>query len=266
MSQTNKIYYEKTTETNFEREAEIVLRKIHKTKKHIDFNRICIEGNLLPNYTYIDKKTVQKLRLKKPEIITRRRKHVNDELNDLKQKLLTLNNQYQTLFLNWTKSSNINCINKTISILKSKILNSEKVIDNNRNSKLLKLKSQNSNTVNDKNFATVQIINYTSITIPPEITKILQFGLDSAIGGSSRKDHILSKFEGMFQQWAKFAHNQGLDILKISEIRSLLFSEFLKFSNCSTPNSDREILRNFLNQHENIVFMPVDKSKNMCLF
>ena len=216
MSQTNKTYYGKMTETNYEREVEIVLRKIHKTKKHIEFNRSCLEGNFLPKYTYIDNKTVQKLRLKKPEIIRKRRKHVTDELNRLDKKLLTLNENYNNLYVNWTKSSPIDHINKSISITKSKILNTEKLIDSNRDAKLLKLKPNSLNTVN-QNIATVNIINYTSITIPSKIKKILQFGLDSAIGGSSRKDHILSKFEGIFQQWAKFAHNQGLDIFKISD-------------------------------------------------
>ena len=94
----------------------------------------------------------------------------------------------------------------------------------------------------------------------------LKFGLQFPIGDSSRKNQILCKFEQLFQQWLKFAQGQNLDTLKITEIRSLLFSEITKFANCVSDNSGHQKLQDFLSQHDDILFTAVDKSKNICAF
>ena len=86
------------------------------------------------------------------------------------------------------------------------------------------------------------------------------------VGGISRKNSIHAKFEQFFSDWSTHALDQGLDVLKITEVKSLLFLEFLKFSNCVTPNSDTKILRDFLKQNPNLLFCPLDKSKDICLY
>ena len=70
------------TETEKEREAEKILRRIHIIKQHIEFNSTCLQGKLLPNYTYLPPKLVQRLNLKKPQIIQKRLQHVKDELHN----------------------------------------------------------------------------------------------------------------------------------------------------------------------------------------
>lgn len=56
-----------------------------------------------------------------------------------------------------------------------------------------------------------------------------------------------------------------IDCFRIAEIRSLLVLEMQKLKNCDTPNSDHKDLRTFLDQNKNLIFLEVDKSKNLAL-
>ena len=152
-------------------------------------------------------------------------------------------------------------LNKKTSIINTKIENAENSNNVKRDDKLKKLRGD---TVT--NHATVSIHNFTNTEIPPKIKKCLELGIESPIGGIPRKNSVHAKFEQFFSDWSSHALDQGLDLLKITEVKSLLFLEFLKFTNCTTPNSDTKILRDFLKQNPNLLICPVDKSKDICIY
>jgi hypothetical protein len=55
------------TETQY-RDLENEIRKLHKTKEHISFLTKCAEHNILPNFTILSNSTIEKLKLKRPQI------------------------------------------------------------------------------------------------------------------------------------------------------------------------------------------------------
>ena len=58
----------------------------------------------------------------------------------------------------------------------------------------------------------------------------------------------MPNFSIFFLLTLSHALDQGLDLLKIAEVKYFLVLEFLKFINCTTPNSGTKSLRDFLNK------------------
>ena len=116
-------------------------------------------------------------------------------------------------------------------------------------------------------YAKISVINYTKdkVQIPLKIEKIMNLGLKNAICGIADKTLILHKNEILFTNWLNHAQTSGLDPFKIAEIRSLLTIEMQKMKNCFTPNSDCKEVKNFLDSNKNLLFVEIDKSKNLAL-
>ena len=154
-----------------------------------------------------------------------------------------------------------NELHKHISICTSRIQNIEK---NNHDKRNLKIKNLKGN--NEMEYAQINIINLSEIEIPEHIKKILSQGISAPCGGVPNKNSIHGKFENFFNEWVEYAQSINLDLLKITEIKSLLFLQFLKFSKCASSNSDTKTLRTFLRENENILVCPVDKGKDVVVY
>ena len=118
-----------------------------------------------------------------------------------------------------------------------------------------------------ENYAKTSIVNFTrnNLEIPENITKMLELGLKNAIGGIGNKNQILHKNEILFTHWLEYAQKSNLSTFKIAEIRALLTLEMQKLKNCNTPNLDSKAIRQFLDHNKNVVFVEIDKSKNLAL-
>ena len=131
-----------------------------------------------------------------------------------------------------------------------------------KNPKLKKSKIEKSKIEHEK----IQIRNFSNKEIPQEIIEILSLGLDHPVGGIPRKNTILNQFELFFSQWSEYAHNNEIDLIKVTEIKSLLFLEFLKFCNCSSDMTNITKLKNFIKNNDDIIFCVIDKSKDIAIY
>ena len=75
----------------------------------------------------------------------------------------------------------------------------------------------------------------------------------------------MHKNEILFTHWLEYAQKSNLSTFKIAEIRALLTLEMQKLKNCNTPNLDSKAIRQFLDHNKNVVFVEIDKSKNLAL-
>ena len=57
-----------------------------------------------------------------------------------------------------------------------------------------------------------------------------------------------------------------MDLIKITEIKSLLYLEFLKFCKCSTDSTRATKLKNFLKENDDLSICVIDKSKNIGIY
>ena len=69
------------TETQF-RNLEKILRKLHRIREHIFFLNKCTQHEILPNFTNLSHSTIEKLQLKKPQIMNHRYKIFNNALEN----------------------------------------------------------------------------------------------------------------------------------------------------------------------------------------
>ena len=212
------------SENTLLKEYEAILRKFHKTEKHLDFLTNCNKEKILPKFTTIPRKVKESLDLNNHQVKKYREKKLHKAINEknlllseLKLKLTELFSRLLNFFTQYE-------LNQKTSIFNSRISKTEKMADAKRELKLKKLRDQNFNTVHAK----VTIHNFTDIIIPPNIEKILELGIHAAIGGHAQKNTILTKFENFFKEWTNHAQSINLDMLKITEIKSLLFLEFFK--------------------------------------
>ena len=88
-------------------------------------------------------------------------------------------------------------------------------------------------------------------------------GFKNPLGGIGNQTQILHKNELLFSHWLTYAQSRGLNVFKIAEIRSLLVLEMLKLKNCNTPNTDSKVLKLFLDQNKDSIFLQIDKSKDL---
>ena len=167
--------------------------------------------------------------------------HFNDALQkqhcDLNYFILLLNNLYDRIYLINSYSAN-----GTISVIKSRIKDSEFHDDQKRKFKLEKLIKAKSSTFETPK---VTIYNHTDLLLPTEIQRILEKGINRPIGGYTNKKVILAKFEEIWVIWKKHALEQKLDIFQINHIKSELFLAFEQLKNCSTK-TEAQKLKSFL--------------------
>ena len=245
------------TETQF-RNLEKILRKLHRIREHIFFLNKCTQHEILPNFTNLSHSTIEKLQLKKPQIMNHRYKIFNNALENQNNKLnhntLLLNNLYHQIY-----TFNPHNANRIISIIKSRIINSEFRDDKNRQIKLNKRIQAKSNHFEPPK---ITIHNFTDITLPKEIEKILEKGIHGPVGGYSNKKMILAKFEETWKIWYSEAQKSKLDIFQINHVKSELFLAFEQLKNCSTKN-DSQILKKYLDANPHIIITESDKTKNL---
>ena len=242
------------------------LQRKHKCKEHISFLTECQNANLLPHFTRIPKKAKISLKLSVNQIRIHQQKRLKNALESQNKYLYIINDRITILVTKLGKFMTDAEIKKQSSIFLNQITKFEKYNDDVRLKKLEKLKTENCKEINNDNFVKVDVINYSKKQIPSEIINILSMGLDTAIGGIPRRNNILSKFESFYSSWARHAVISGLDLIKITEIKSLLYLEFLKFCQCSTDSKKASTLKKFLKENDDLSICSIDKSKSIGIF
>ena len=111
------------TETLY-REQEKFIRKLYRTEQHINFLTQCHEHNILPNFTILSKSTIEKLQLKKPQIMNHRYKIFDEALQKQENDAIYFNSRLNNLFQQ-IHAINPEYASKNFSISKSTIIKSQ---------------------------------------------------------------------------------------------------------------------------------------------
>ena len=243
---------------------EKIFRKLHKSDGHVIFLTECSKRSVLPKFTQISAETINQLRLKKPNILKYREKQLQIKLDEQLEKNLDLIYELNYTYSLLSSLIHHSNLNKTITNIKYKVRNKEIPHDLRRQKKLDFLLKNNSK---NENYAEITITNFTKNNdiIPDNIKQILNLGIKNPMGGIANKTQILHKSESLFSHWLDYAQKSEINSFKIAEVRSLLTLEMQKLHKCNTPNSDCKDLKQFLNQNKHILFIEIDKSKNLAL-
>ena len=191
---------------------------------------------------------------------------MHNELQSKNNTLFYINDKITTLISKLGNSTSDSEIKKMLSIFTNQISKWEKNNDETRLKKLENLRNTNPKNNTIENFVRVEVHNFSKKQIPSDIIDILSIGLDQAVGGIPRRNNILSKFELFYSAWVKHAVDRDLDLIKITEIKSLLYLEFLKFSKCATNSDKIPKLKKFLKENDDIIICKIDKSKNIGIY
>ena len=211
------------------------------------------------------KKVQYSLNLSNKQVRNHRQKRLQNALDSQNNYLYIINDRISVISSNLGKFMIASEIKKQNSIFMNQIEKSEMYNDSNRTKKLENLRNLHSKNQKNQNFEKVQIHNYSKKEIPTDILDFLSIGLQTGIGGIPNKNLILSKFESFFSVWQKHAINQGLNLIQITEIKSLLFLEFLNFCKCTTDQKNPKKLKKFLAENEDLSICTVDKSKQIAI-
>ena len=241
------------------------LQKKHRCEKNLDFLSQCISEDLFPAFTRVTKQVEHTLNLSATEVRKHRKKKLEKALLSQNEFLFTTNTNITEIISKLGKFMSDSEIKKSTSISTNQILKWEKNRDETRVKKLEKLRNLNQKVENE-NFVKVKVHNFTKKQIPVEICDILSIGLDTAVGGIPRRNNILTKFELFFSAWVKHAVDRDLDLLKITEIKSLLYLEFLKFCKCATNSEKVTKLKKFLKENQDLTICLIDKSKDIGVY
>lgn len=240
------------------------LQRKHKTEQHISFLSKCLEDGLLPNFTRLPHDAQESLNLKFHEVQKFRHKKLENELINQNNNLFFINDKISyllhTLGLYYPESE----IRELTIIFQNQVLKVENLNDENRAKKLENLKSEKFNI--NKNFVPVKVHNFTEKIIPTDIIDILSTGLDTPIGGIPRRNAILTQFELFYSEFARHAITENIDLIKICEIKSLLYLEFLKFCKCSSDTEKVKKLKKFLKNNNDLSINVIDKSKDVGIY
>jgi len=232
-----------------------VARKIHQANRSLEILYDCERFKVLPHFTFMTKKVVTSAKLSPERINELRWDHVRSQIKIQENRKIFNYKKYNLTLKNLNVADDMELRQNIFSDV-AKI---ELVRDNRREHTLNRLiKSQKIEP------ATISIINQTDIIIPPDVSDILKFGLKNNIGGRTKPLTLLSKFDGMFEHWTKYARSENLSELQILNVRARCFVIYDEMCKCSTNTAYTKRVNKFLDLND-LILAPVDKSKNICV-
>ena len=241
--------------------AQRILTNRHRSDKSLYYLHKCKSLKLLPRFTQIGRKVVVKGELQPKKIRNLRIKKFERAINDHVDRIEKNEKKYK-IFLKKLENE----VDSTRTLNKIKIWLEKTVADKERKNDRRRTEIFEKEILvfhTSQNEATITILNETDIAIPPEITKILRFGLDSPIGSQPNTRNTLAAMEILFDHWSKFATKNGISELQKQSIRAQLWLKFDQLLKCKTNTKHTKPLSNFLEKHPNILLCPTDKGKNL---
>ena len=234
-----------------------VARRVHKANRSLEFLSNCERFRVLPRYTFLRKDVIIAAKLSKERVQELRWEKLISSIKDEENRKIYNFNKFN---FNISKLglSDAMCkeLKKEIILDVSKL---ELSRDNRRDHEFNKLIKYQKTEISK-----IKIINQTGVIIPPEVSDILQFGLNHSIGGKTRPLFLLSKFDSLFEHWSQYAQTQNLSQLEILSVRAKCFVIYDEMCKCSTNTAYTKKVKTFLDKNK-LVLVPVDKSKNICL-
>ena len=215
----------------------------------------------MPKFTELSKKTVQSAELSPNKVRELRTKKLNDAVHIHEDRLHKNKYKFDTA-LNQVKFSPIG--NLSFKKIRDKIEYKIRVIEMKRD---LRRSNMLEKMINTNNFepSKINIYNETNIEIPPNVQKILQFGLQHPIGSKPKPLITLTAIEQFLKHWRPYAESIGIDELTILNVRAKLFCHFGELSSCYTDTSKTKELTTFLQNNPEIVLVPIDKTRDITI-
>ena len=108
------------SEAHYLRELENFMRKIHKTKQHMNFLETCLYKDALPNFTLLPQQTINKLKLNIHQIKQYRTNILIDALTNQNSNLIYFSQHYENISLKFQRTNND--FRKILALLHSRIV------------------------------------------------------------------------------------------------------------------------------------------------
>ena len=255
-SHSKRLYFQSTT--GLINDLKLTHKKIHKADKAIFFIEKCLQHNVQPKFCKLQ--VGLKKHLNKDEIYNIQQRDLKAELQNQKNLISFLNNNFTALTLDYQLTTKNNLeFETTIRNIKNEVYRSEAKNDLKREKKLRLLINEKS-----KNYSKVEVYNLSSKTIPEEIISFLSMGKNLSLGGSARGSNNCCEVDKLFSYFQNHARQNEINEENIVKIKcNSTFSAFdLEKTNTYDKRSNE--LRTFLRNDPDLCLLNVDKDISVC--
>ena len=238
-------------------------RKLHRIQRHVQFTTECSIQNIIPTFCKLPYQLIDNGNLTLNEITTIQKRNLENALQENKQKLLILKNEWEK---NLENLSYI-CVspshfNNLVSNIKNSVFHSEKYFDEKRDLKLQNLKNQHIYPFNS-----AKVHNETGVVIPNDILSLLYMGNNFSIGGSTRNhgSKIFLELNKIYEIFRKNGRKLGVSELNIEYIRSHISLCGTDVSSCFTKDPRIASYFKFKKLNPEILVLSADKTQDFVI-
>ena len=125
--------------------------------------------------------------------------------------------------------------------MKFNVIEKEKKNDSRRTRVLLGVKNITE--------ARVEVINHTDESIPSEVLKVLERGLDRAVGGRPDEYGLLTSFEAIYRHWVQYAGKLEISPLSIWKTGNRISVDFDRLTTCFSDDKSCTVVKTHLKQN-----------------
>ena len=235
-------------------------RKYHRLRENQTFLTSCINHRCPPHFTKFSKAVLDATKWTPKEISNRRLKKTQNVFIRQSSELEQHQRNYETSLASLESLVPPEIYQTDYKLIKSSILNFESITDRKRASKLKILISSSI-----PKSCPITIHNSSSVTVPSEISEILNHGSNLATGGRPNTFKILSCIESLLKSWTEFAESKNIPALTMNEVKSKLNLEMHNLRKCHSSSKSQKTLTNFLDANPTLRILQVDKSKDLII-
>ena len=244
--------------------VEKLLKRIRRLEKSNQFIKECLNNCKIPVFARIGKTARRKLlqnNISPNNIRKMERKSMYAEERKNKNKMNNLQADVNSQFgkLRMTCSDNKHFENLKLKIM-GRVVSSETNRDQNRDRKLEKILNSD-----QEKFPTnkLELINLTPHEIPTEIQDFLQYGRNTAIGGSQPEHEIFLEVNDVFDKFKTQAKSENISDTDIHAFKCHSFIAVQNIQNSYTVDPRVKKFLDFKKLNDSL-FIFVDKSPNLC--
>lgn len=236
-----------------------ICRKIVRTRNNTTFLEKCIHNGVNPNFTRFSRKFLREVNWSKEVIHQKRTQHTNKTILTNHNIISNLNSQLNQLKSIHFHNSSLTQTNNSINHHFQKANTHEHKHKHNLERKFNNLMHAH----HPHNQATIHIYNDTNISIPPAVINCLKFSGKRSIGGSPDTIQILKSFQYLIDEVEEYCKEQKLDKLLVDEIKTKIKLQFHALRKSFSSSDDFKIVKTFLQENPNYLFLSVDKSESL---
>ena len=233
---------------------------LHRAQKSLDYVHVCQEEYLWPIFARIGNKNIKQIGIKAVEVRKFRKRKLNYEREKLTEKLNALKIKLEQL----SKEIKSYCLNPEDHHYFLKFLKNLSFKSQIKNDKFRSIKLENLRREKKSDYNRIKVHNRTNYEIPPEVIDLLSISKNRGVGSfNDISCQNFTEMDKLFSVFQKEAQKSGINEIDIAGIKSNTVLAGISISNAKTFDPRTKILKKFLQDHEDLLILKVDKQADL---